>query len=134
LEQPPQHLEGRGRSAEGVQVGWQCYSNNTQQQFYKTGDNIPLQLLSHHLPHQLPLQLPRQLPHQLPHQLQQGFFVSAASLAAYVHSQSLRRYYKPETRGLDFEGLMEDIKVGLVLVIFGVILSFWMLLVLWLEL
>lgn len=23
------------------------------------------------------------------------------------------RYYKPETRGLDFEGLMEDVQVGL---------------------
>jgi hypothetical protein len=35
---------------------------------------------------------------------------------------SLCRYYKPETRGLDFDGLMEDIKVTLVLVIYHVML------------
>lgn len=48
--------------------------------------------------------------------LQRSSLMRALDTRAALHCALLHvptsRYYKPETRGLDFEGLMEDVQVG----------------------
>jgi hypothetical protein len=86
--QPPQHLAGRGRAAEDVQVRRDAAAGAPGR-----------------------VRCLRRLPSACAVAVSAWWCVEHTPHLHAVRAHASRRHYKPESRGLDFEGLLEDMQV-----------------------